>query len=88
VNTTNVVVAVTTNPPPIITISPNSAAICPGTTVNLLASGASTYLWSPQRSLCNEFARMYWLVRPRQPLIPLQERMHLWCEARRRSRLL
>jgi len=37
---------VAVNPPPTINISPSSAAVCPGSSTLLTASGASTYVWN------------------------------------------
>jgi hypothetical protein len=39
-------VTVTVNPSPTISIAGGTAAVCPGTTVGLTASGANTYTWS------------------------------------------
>lgn len=51
VNSTSIIVNVT--PPPVITISPNDT-ICEGKSVNISASGASTYSWLPTTGLsCN-----------------------------------
>lgn len=46
-STTNLVI----NPIPIVSVLPVSAAICSGSSVNLTASGATTYLWSPALGL-------------------------------------
>ncbi|MGP8216689.1 MAG: beta strand repeat-containing protein, partial [Bacteroidia bacterium] len=43
--------AVTVNTTPTIVVSPDNAGICPGGNVNLGASGASTYTWSPNTAL-------------------------------------
>ena len=42
---------ITVNPLPTLTITPSSAAICNGSSINLTASGASTYVWSPSTGL-------------------------------------
>ncbi|RYZ45157.1 MAG: hypothetical protein EOP49_25705, partial [Sphingobacteriales bacterium] len=42
---------VTVNPLPTINVTPASPAICIGTSTNLTASGASTYVWSPATGL-------------------------------------
>ncbi len=47
--TSSATAIVTINPTP--TISVNSATICPGSSVNLSASGASNYTWSPAATL-------------------------------------
>ena len=39
------------NPIPVIEVNPSSSSICPGETVNLVASGATTYSWSPNSGL-------------------------------------
>ena len=44
-------VVVTVVPNPVITVTPNSPSICPGASVSLSASGASTYSWSPGTGL-------------------------------------
>jgi hypothetical protein len=48
---TSNVVTVVVNNPPTITITPNPATICNGTSVDLTASGGSTYTWSPATGL-------------------------------------
>lgn len=40
-------VTVTVNPLPTITLGPSNPTVCPGGSVNLTASGATTYVWSP-----------------------------------------
>jgi hypothetical protein len=42
---------VTVNSLPTVMISPNTAAICNGSNIQLTASGASTYTWSPSTNL-------------------------------------
>ena len=49
--TQNVAVSVTVNAIPTITISPSSATIALGGSVTLIASGGSTYSWSPSTNL-------------------------------------
>ena len=44
-------IAVTVNPTPTITIAPLAPIICPGGNVNLTASGATSYTWSPNTNL-------------------------------------
>jgi len=44
-------VIVTVNPLPVITASPAAPSICIGASVNLTASGANTYAWSPGTGL-------------------------------------
>lgn len=44
-------VTVTVNPIPTITITPSRDSLCRGSNVSLLASGATTYTWSPAGSL-------------------------------------
>jgi hypothetical protein len=44
-------VTVTVNPLPTLTISPSSATICNGSSQTFIASGASTYTWSPTTGL-------------------------------------
>ncbi len=44
-------VTVTVNPKPIISISPPTPSICNGGNVALIASGASTYTWTPATNL-------------------------------------
>ncbi|MBL7773229.1 MAG: M4 family metallopeptidase [Chitinophagaceae bacterium] len=39
--------AVAVNAIPVVTVSPGNSTICSGTTLNLTASGADTYLWQP-----------------------------------------
>lgn len=41
------VVSVAVKNPPIVTVSPSTLNVCPGTTVTYTASGAQTYTWSP-----------------------------------------
>jgi len=48
---TNVVVAVTSKPPPLVIISSGPDTICVGSSVTLTASGANTYNWSPSAGL-------------------------------------
>jgi gliding motility-associated-like protein len=43
----NIVLTVTVNPLPNITITPSSPTICPGGTVAPVASGATSYTWNP-----------------------------------------
>lgn len=43
--------AITVNAIPVVTVSPSSASICPGGSVTLVASGASSYTWSPSTGL-------------------------------------
>jgi hypothetical protein len=51
-NATTTQFSVTSNPAPTITVNPPSPTICSGGTgVNLTASGASTYVWSPATGL-------------------------------------
>ncbi len=45
------IATVTVNPLPVVVASPAAPAVCPGSSVNLTASGASTYTWSPSASL-------------------------------------
>jgi gliding motility-associated-like protein len=42
---------VTVNPLPVVVANPNASAICPGSSVNIIASGASSYVWSPSNTL-------------------------------------
>lgn len=49
-------VMLTVNPLPIVTAVTDSAVICLGDTVNLTASGANTYVWTPNASLSNSSA--------------------------------
>ncbi|PLW95187.1 MAG: hypothetical protein C0592_00560, partial [Marinilabiliales bacterium] len=44
-------VVVTELPPPTITIDPSYVGVCEGATVDLTASGAQTYVWSPATGL-------------------------------------
>ncbi len=44
-------VIVTVNPMPDVSVFPNPAIICSGNSVSLAASGATTYLWSPDKGL-------------------------------------
>ncbi len=44
-------VTVNVNPTPIVTVSPSNPVICLGQSVNLTASGATTYTWSPSQGL-------------------------------------
>ncbi len=44
-------VTISVNAAPIITIAPNTPAICTGQNINLTGSGASTYSWSPAAGL-------------------------------------
>ncbi len=44
-------IVITMNPLPSITITPSSAAMCIGQTINLTASGAASYTWSPSLNL-------------------------------------
>jgi gliding motility-associated-like protein len=46
-------VTVTVNPLPTITFTPSNPSICTGQSVNITASGASTYNWSPSSGLNN-----------------------------------
>lgn len=46
-------VTVTVLPDPVVEITPSAPEICPGESVNLTASGASTYAWSPAAGLNN-----------------------------------
>lgn len=46
-------VTITVNPTPTINITQSNDTICPGGTVNLTASGATTYSWSPATALNN-----------------------------------
>jgi hypothetical protein len=54
-----------TNPLPVILVSPPSATVCEGETVNLIASGANTYTWlvngttSASLSIIPTFATVY-----------------------------
>ncbi|AWA29764.1 hypothetical protein HYN48_06555 [Flavobacterium magnum] len=45
------VVTVTVNTVPVVNVTPPSATICSGGTVNLVANGATTYSWSPGTGL-------------------------------------
>lgn len=47
---------VTVNPLPIISANPANPSICPGSSVNITASGASSYNWSPSNSLSSSTA--------------------------------
>ncbi|MBU1717529.1 MAG: gliding motility-associated C-terminal domain-containing protein [Bacteroidetes bacterium] len=44
-------VIVTVNPLPNVLVNPNNASICPGSSINLTASGANTYSWAPDSTL-------------------------------------
>lgn len=44
-------ITITVNPLPAVTVTPSSPTMCPGDSVTLTASGASTYLWSPTTAL-------------------------------------
>ncbi len=44
-------IVITVSPKPSVSITPPSAGICPGKNVNLTASGAFTYSWSPSTGL-------------------------------------
>ncbi len=46
-------VKITVKRKPVITINPSVAQICIGTSVNLIAAGADSYLWSPSSTLNN-----------------------------------
>ncbi len=46
-------VVVTVNPSPILTVSPNTTTICSGNSVQLQATGAGTYTWTPAAGLSN-----------------------------------
>ena len=48
---TSSIVVISSVPPPTITFNPSSPSVCSGNAVNLTASGASTYLWSPSTGL-------------------------------------
>ena len=48
-DTTNITITVT--PPPVVTIAPVAPAICSGSNINLIASGATSYSWSPTTGL-------------------------------------
>jgi len=47
----NVTVIVNPNPTPTITLTGISAAICPGDSMGMIASGATTYVWTPSTGL-------------------------------------
>ena len=47
----NSTIVITINPIPSVNINPNNPAICLGQNANLIASGASTYNWSPAGGL-------------------------------------
>ncbi|MEW6467881.1 MAG: gliding motility-associated C-terminal domain-containing protein [Bacteroidota bacterium] len=49
--TNTATVTVTVNPLPIVNVIPGSTIICAGTSVNLMANGATTYNWSPSIGL-------------------------------------
>jgi gliding motility-associated-like protein len=49
--TGNTTVTVSVTPTPTIAVNPPSPTVCPGTSVNLTASGATTYTWSPATNL-------------------------------------
>ncbi|MEO8148505.1 MAG: T9SS type A sorting domain-containing protein [Bacteroidia bacterium] len=45
-------VTITINPQPVVTVTPSSTSICAGSSSgNIIANGASTYLWSPATGL-------------------------------------
>ena len=44
-------VTVTVNPLPVVTVNPDTATICAGQPIRLVASGAATYSWSPATGL-------------------------------------
>jgi gliding motility-associated-like protein len=44
-------VTITVTPTPTVSVAPGSPTICPGGNVNLIASGATTYAWSPSTAL-------------------------------------
>ncbi|MHB8402743.1 MAG: T9SS type B sorting domain-containing protein [Bacteroidia bacterium] len=44
-------IAVTVNNPPIISISPSTASVCPNAPYTFTASGAATYTWTPTATL-------------------------------------
>ena len=48
-NTANTTILV--NPLPVLSVSPNVAAICEGENINVIASGAQNYVWSPALGL-------------------------------------
>jgi RHS repeat-associated protein len=50
-NTGTKTVVVTVNTPPSVTVSPSTAAICSGSNIQLAASGAVSYSWSPSTGL-------------------------------------
>lgn len=47
------VITVLVNNPPIVSVSPSTVNVCPGTTVTYTASGASTYVWNPSAQTGN-----------------------------------
>jgi len=49
--TNTATVTVTVNPLPTIVVSPGIANICGGTSINLTANGATSYVWSPAATL-------------------------------------
>src|SRR4029077_10807039 len=46
-------VTITVNANPVISVIPLTPAICPGSSVGLTASGATTYVWTPAGGLTN-----------------------------------
>ena len=44
-------ITVIVNNPPIVSVSPSTVNVCPGTTISYTASGASTYVWTPSAQL-------------------------------------
>lgn len=50
-STTSAATTITVNPLPTVSVSPNAPTICNGNSVQLTASGASTYTWSPASGL-------------------------------------
>jgi gliding motility-associated-like protein len=53
VSASSATTAVTVNTPPTITLGASNYTMCPGGSVGISASGASTYTWSPAVSLSN-----------------------------------
>ncbi len=49
--TDSAMVTITVNPTPTLIVTPNPASICAGSSVNLLASGATSYNWRPAAGL-------------------------------------
>jgi len=45
------VITVTVNPLPIVSVSPSTMNVCPGTTVTYTASGATSYIWNPSAQI-------------------------------------